>query len=541
MDAGVPTLLATVPSGIPPGIELVSSPVNVAHLARCLIAHPDRSLVNFLLNGFSFGFDLGYRGPILPGTRKNLLSARSHPAEVTKALMKEVSRGHTVGPFRVSPYPVLHVSPLGAVAKKDGSFRIILDLSSPAGESVNEGICKDEYSVRYQGFDEAVSLILSLGPGSYMAKVDVKHAFRLCPVRPQDFPLLGMFWQDQFFIDTRLPFGGRSSPFIFNSFADALAWILIFICGVPHVRHYLDDFFIASADLLCFQYVDIVKQAFQFLGVPIADDKLEGPSTCLTYLGIEIDSILMQLRLPDEKLLELRALLLSWQNKRRCTKKELLSLIGKLSFAAKVIKPGRLFVRRLIDLSKTVRKLHHHLYISHAAQEDIEWWRRFLDEWNGVSFIQSAPVSSIELQFFTDASFLGFGGLYQSHWFSAAWPSFFDTELDINYRELFAVVVACQIWGHNWVNKQVVVMSDNKPICDAWLAKSAKDPNLMKLFRHLFMHAARLNFNIIFEHLPGRCNYLADLLSRLQVEKFKQMAPFADVAPTHLPPCIWRI
>ena len=201
MDAGVPTLLATVPSGIPPGIELVSSPVNVAHLARCLLAHPDRSLVNFLLNGFSFGFDLGYRGPILPGTRKNLLSARSHPAEVTKALMKEVSRGHTVGPFRVSPYPVLHVSPLGAVAKKDGSFRIILDLSSPAGESVNEGICKDEYSVRYQGFDEAVSLILSLGPGSYMAKADVKHAFRVCPVRPQDFPLL------QFFIDTRLPFG----------------------------------------------------------------------------------------------------------------------------------------------------------------------------------------------------------------------------------------------------------------------------------------------------------------------------------------------
>ena len=79
-----------------------------------------------------------------------------------------------------------------------------------------------------------------------MAKIDIKHGFRLCPVQPEDYQLLGMFWQGQYYIDTRLPFGGRSSPFIFNNFADALAWVVIFVCGIPHVLHYLDDSFVAA-------------------------------------------------------------------------------------------------------------------------------------------------------------------------------------------------------------------------------------------------------------------------------------------------------
>ena len=111
--------------------------------------------------------------------------------------------------------------PLGAVEKKDSTYRIILDLSSPKGQAVNDGIDQADYSVRYSSFDDAVDLVHSLGPGSTMAEIDIKHAFRLCPVRPQDYQLLGMCWNGKYYIDTRLPFGSRSSPFIFNSFADA--------------------------------------------------------------------------------------------------------------------------------------------------------------------------------------------------------------------------------------------------------------------------------------------------------------------------------
>ena len=271
--AGGSTPLVVVPNATLSGFETVSSPVNVQRLTAALLYRPDRSLVNSLLNGFSYGFDLGYKGSINPGTQRNLLSARAHHKEVSTALAKEVSHGHTEGPFDVSPFPILNVSLLGAVKKKDGSYRIILDLSSPQGESVNDGIDRLEYSVWYQSFDDAVDLVCSLGVGTAMAKVDIKHAFRLCPcpVCPQDFLLLGMHWDNQFYFDTRLPFGGRSSPFSFNSFADALAWILIFVCGISYVLHYLDDFFIASAQdtVFCNSYVQLVKDAFTCLGYPL--------------------------------------------------------------------------------------------------------------------------------------------------------------------------------------------------------------------------------------------------------------------------------
>ena len=76
-----------------------------------------------------------------------------------------------------------------------------------------------------------------------MAKLDIRHAFRMIPVNPQDWDLLGTFWKDYYFVEQRLPFGCRSFVFIFNTFADALAWILHVKQAVTNLVHYLDDFF----------------------------------------------------------------------------------------------------------------------------------------------------------------------------------------------------------------------------------------------------------------------------------------------------------
>ena len=227
---------------LPVGIE---TPINIQFLETCLQSHPDRELVHYLVNGFRHGFDIGFRGPMTLGRSHNLLSARSNSLAVMTAINKELSRGHTSGPF-ASPPMNLHFSPLGAVRKKDGTHRIILDLSSPRGSAINEGIPRDEFSVTYSLFDEAVDLVNSLGPIVYMGKLDIKHAFRLCPVRLEDWALLGFSWDNMTFLDTRLPFGSRSSPFIFNQFATALLWILVSVYGINNITHYLDDFFLCA-------------------------------------------------------------------------------------------------------------------------------------------------------------------------------------------------------------------------------------------------------------------------------------------------------
>ena len=97
-----------------------------------------------------------------------------------------------------------------------------MDLSSPHGHSVNDGIAKDMCSLHYTSIDDAASKILTLGKGAMLAKMDIRQAYRNIPVAPEDKHLLGLQWNDQIYIDQVLPFGLRSAPMIFSAIADAL-------------------------------------------------------------------------------------------------------------------------------------------------------------------------------------------------------------------------------------------------------------------------------------------------------------------------------
>ena len=112
----------------------------------------------------------------VPLITKNLPSATDNPEQVTAAIIKELERGHTAGPFTHPPFENFRCSPLGAVPKKDGTHHLIIDLSSPSGLSINEFISKEDYSVTFSKFDDVVSMVKSLGKSALMAKLDIKHA-----------------------------------------------------------------------------------------------------------------------------------------------------------------------------------------------------------------------------------------------------------------------------------------------------------------------------------------------------------------------------
>ena len=102
------------------------------------------------------------------------MSALKNKLGVQRAIMKELDRGHTSGPFKNPPFDITHCSPIGAVVKKDDSCRLIMDLSQPRG-----------------GFDTATDMVRAAGIGCLLSKVDIQHAFRLLPVHPSNWPLLG--------------------------------------------------------------------------------------------------------------------------------------------------------------------------------------------------------------------------------------------------------------------------------------------------------------------------------------------------------------
>ena len=456
-----------------------TSPANIEKLKEELAGYPDPELADYLIQGFTYGFDRGYSGKRFPLRSKNLHSALSNASAVTEAISKELSRGHVAGPFTKAPFENLHCSPLGAVPKKDGSYLLIIDISSPPGRSINEGISKDNYSVVFSRFDDAVTMVQCLGIGALMAKVDIKHAFRICPVRPEDYKLLGTFWEGLYFVELRLPFGLRSSVFIFNTFADALQWILKNKHLITELIHYLDDFFTAGqADSpQCAANIQVIKKVFHQLGVPLAFEKLEGPTTEITYLGIVIDSVKQEIRLPAEKCNELSCLLNCWVGKKKCTKRELLSLIGKLAFASKVVRSSQLFLCRFIDLSMSVKKLHHHISLNREVREDIQWWRHFLLQWNGVSiFPASEWTCHSAMELYTDASAtIGYGAVFGQKWFYGVWPNELSGDLvSIQWKELFPIYAACFTWGPEWHGKRVLFHTDNKTDVVIWTAQTTK-------------------------------------------------------------------
>ena len=146
-------------------------------------------------------------------------------------------------------------------------------------------------------------------------------------------------------MDPMLPFGLRAATKIFNAVADALCWWLQ-QAGIPHVLHYLDDYIIIAppSSPLCQSYLEILDRECTDLRVPIAAHKRDGPTTLIIFLGILIDTIKGELRLPADKLEWLQALLREWGDRKSCTRRELESLIGLLNHACKVVRPGQSFL-----------------------------------------------------------------------------------------------------------------------------------------------------------------------------------------------------
>lgn len=539
------TQLQSAPLSSPSQLEEIVTPLRLLSFKDELSNHPNPDWVTALLEGLEKGVRLGYHGPRCHRIARNLLSAYTHPDIIDKEIEKEVSLNRILGPFDIPPLPNLQCSGVGVVEKKNGGWRMIMHLSAPTDNSINDGINKEDFSLHYSTIDDAVQLIHQQGAGANMAKIDIKSAFRTIPVHQEDRELLGIYWREKFYIDRCLPFGLRSAPFIFDQYASALEWILRHNYSITELIHYLDDFLLVgpATSNQCKQALELILKLCAQLGFPIAMEKLEGPTTLITFLGILIDTINMELRLPPGKLESLLLLLQQWQStSRKVTKRRLLSLIGKLSFAAKVIPAGRIFLRRLIDLSTRAKKLHHRITLSAAARADIKWWQDFLPGWNGVSLmLQPHWESSLDLDLYTDASgSLGFGAYFQGSWFCGTWSKQ-QLLQSIQWKELFAILAAAATWGKLWHRKRILIHCDNQAIVQIWQTKKPKHKALTKLCRKLFFLAAKNNYTVNLKHIPGSSNELADALSRQQVSRFHNLAPEADREATTIPAWLTKL
>ena len=265
----------------PPNVESQGpwTPLRPLILEWELTNHPDKAFVELLLSDIRQSCNISYTGPQFAHTTSNLQSALSHPSLLDDALEVECSANCILGSFDSPPLPNFCCSGLDIIPKHNGDWRTIYHLSAPIGNSINDFIDSDAYTLTYCTVDDAYAIVKLLGPGTLLSKIDLKNAFRLIPVRPQDWNLLGIFWHEKYYIDTCLPFGLCSAPCIFNRLATAIHWILLNNYNLQFLLHYLSDFLTASSpdSPVCKQNLDSMLSLCQRINAAVKAEKVIPP------------------------------------------------------------------------------------------------------------------------------------------------------------------------------------------------------------------------------------------------------------------------
>jgi len=421
-----------------------------------------------MLDGLTNGFRVGFNHQQLQLCSRGLNHPSSlvNEAVVEERITTEITEGRLLGPLSGHLTLPVHISPLGLVPKphQPNKFRLIVDLSHPAGGSVNDGIDSDLCSLHYATVHDAVSIIKQLGRDTQLAKLDMKDAYRIVPIHPADYHLLGITWKGETYIDRALPFGLSSAPKIFNAVADLITWVL-HQEGIVYQLHYLDDFLLLGAphSQQAADALAITLRMFHSLGIPIASNKTEGPATTLSFL------------------------------------------------------------RQLFPLLALDRASHHIIRLNEGARADLLWWRTFLEDWNGTSFF---PTSIPAIEVISDASgSYGCGAFSHNYgWFQLEWPESWQA-INITAKELVPVILAAALWGHQWKRSCVCFRSDNMAVVDILKTRASRDPVLMHLLRCLVFYAAYHRFQFTAQHVPGVLNTAADAISRNNIPLFLSLVP----------------
>ena len=490
---------------------------------------------SYLTEGIPTGFSGEQRSVESP----NWQSALEHDIQVTEFLKNNLKLGVIAGPLQVIP-EYFRISPLGAFTKKNKT-RVIHDLSFPPGLSVNEGIDRDQTSVSYSSVEDIVECC-RINPTPWLAKCDIKSAYMSCFVKPSDRHLLGFAWNYQgiksYFHHNCLPFGMSSSCARFEELATSLQDIMIARGATTHTRHYLDDFVCCSGNYKdCLHSLDIILDTLRCAGFIVQDEKTVGPLRVIEYLGIMIDTVARRLAISRVRILEIKCLVQGWLSRQYATKRELLSILGKLAFCSQVVKGGKHFTRRLTDLSKIPQNLNHRVKISIQAKKDLTWWYYCLNGHNGITYFpRDWDIPTVNV-IFSDASDIAAGAIFINRWVFLEFVGEYQyaASMSIAWRELLAVVLAVATFGPHLRDSQLALFVDNEVIRFSLIRGYSCDKDIMSLIRSLYFYTSIYNIEYKVFRVSSLSNVAADAISRKLWDKLFSVNPYCDILPSKSP------
>lgn len=433
------------------------------------------------------------------------------------------------------------VHALGAVRKSNGKLRPITDCRRPLGRSINNMMCTTFVPFRYVTLDEICEGLVG---NEFMAVVDVKSAYRSINISPSHRKFQGFSWKlngiDRYYTDNCISFGLRCAPYIFTQFTEFLVRAMK-RRGFARVYGYIDDFLLVGSDRQeCWDMLNVFLRLLRDLGFYVSWEKLQTPAQEIRYLGVLINSVTRELRLPMDKLDKLYDQLRQFGDRKYANKHQLLSLAGVLSHCARLVRGGRTFSRRVINLANYPREMNSVICLPDWFKDDLKWWNSFARCFNGkVEFIDRQSPHHIPV--YTDSSLSGFGAAFGRDWFLGVWALSDHVKLagvplehieppssewcdhdNINIMELWPVLCSITRWGPLMRNRAIIIRSDNSQVITMLRTGRSTNGQCMRWLRELFWLSFIYNIQLVGVHIRSADNTLADCLSRASNGEVKQ-------------------
>lgn len=469
-----------------------------------------------------FGFPLQFNGDfglLSDIEHPNHSSANNYTRHVKSYIDSEVANETLIGPFIERPFTKICVAPMMTRPKSNPSKRrIIVDYSYPEGAGINSHINKNQVfgALLHHGLPtvaQAIDVIRDRGFAVHMSTIDLERAYRNFKTDPYDWPLTCIRYDDEYYIDTALPFGSRASSLYVQRVAEFIQRILE-RKGI-YMSMYLDDGLIITQDHEDHNAALLtVMRVIRSLGLPLSYDKIQTPSKRCVFLGIEIDVEKRLTTIPRSKLDAFRKVLSDVKNKSVITKVQLQSIIGSINHISKCVRGARLFMNRLLSALRQCNGAT--LEVDHEIRADIAWFDQYMISCNGTTMINHrAPDIAIQV----DSCLVGAAGICGEACYMYQYPRAMSERFHITQLEALNCLMAIRAFTGEMSNKVVEVHCDNMPAVMAFTNSRGRDSILNAIARAVWFHGAKRNIDFCFEHVPGVRLPDVDTLSRAYLDE----------------------
>lgn len=462
--------------------------------------------IHYVLDGVTHGFKVVNNNAPITGyccTNYRSCVTGDNKEKLDILLSNEIEMGKLT---KVSEKPTC-IHAMGVVKKKDSSkIRPITDCRRPIDVSVKNFADEVLDEFKFVTLDEIICKIVE--GKNFLSTVDLASAYRAVLIHPDNRQYFGLMKGDDILVDNFLCFGCKAAPFIFNRITDSVCRYLRDI-GVE-CYNYLDDIVcLTDSYEQGVQHQLFIIRLLRKLGFYIAWQKVSSPSCKCVYLGVELNTEDMYMRLPDQKIDKLRKELKLWRHRRKATRKQLEVLVGLLSHASRVIKGGKLYMHFLLEkLSESRDKKR--VKLRGDFHEDLSWWNVFVEREN------FSPLCNVYDTLSWLSLFSKIGSVRVSTWDFECEVTVHDYTIDSKGFKLFApqelisdavAIEICVLWIYCMENADLagcslILFCNRKALWLALKKKRYKTVWVNLVLRHIFWWTMYHSVNWIFEYKP---------------------------------------